>query len=52
MRFTDILPVVIIIESLAAAGILAVAGRWGSALYWAAAGLLNIAVVFLIGRWG
>ena len=52
MRFIDILPTIIIVESLAAAGILAAAGRWGSALYWAAAGLLNIAVVFLVGRWG
>jgi len=45
MRFVDILPFLMIIKRLA------VAGRWGSAAHWAAAGVLNIDVVFLIGRW-
>jgi len=52
IRFVDVLPVVIMAESLAAAGVLAVAGRWGSAVYWAAAGVLNWAVVFGVRGFG
>lgn len=51
-RILDLLPVVIMIESFLAAVPLAWAGRWGSALYWTAAGLLNLAVIFLIKDYG
>lgn len=46
------LPIIIMVESYAAAIPLAVAGRWGSALYWLSAGTLNFAVIFLIRRLG
>jgi len=48
----NLLPAIIMLESFAAAVPLAIAGRWGSALYWFSAGLLNFAVVFLIRRSG
>jgi len=51
-KFIDILPVIIMIESFFAALPLAVSGRWGSALYWFSAGLLNFSVIFLIKRCG
>ena len=50
--FVDILPIVIMVESFAAAIPLAVGGRYGSALYWFAAGLLNFSVIYLIRRVG
>lgn len=42
----NILPVIIMVESFAASVPLFCAGRWGSALYWFAAGLLNYAVIY------
>ena len=51
-RFLIALPIIIVIESFAASIILCVGGRWGSAIYWFSAGLLNFAVIFLVGRFG
>jgi len=51
-RFLDLLPVIIMVESFLAAVPLVLAGRFGSALYWTAAGLLNLAVIFLIKDFG
>ena len=48
----NILPIIIMIESFLASIPLIACGRWGSGLYWFAAGLLNFAVIFLIKRWG
>lgn len=48
----NILPVVIMVESFLASIPLFVCGRYGSALYWFAAGLLNFAVIFLVKKWG
>lgn len=42
----SILPIIIMVESFAASVPLFCAGRYGSALYWFAAGLLNYAVIF------
>ena len=51
-KFINILPVIIMVESFAASVPLAIVGRWGSAMYWFAAGLLNCAVIFGIKRFG
>jgi len=51
-KFLNILPIVIMIESFAASVPLFVCGRWGSGLYWFAAGLLNFTVVFGVKKWG
>jgi hypothetical protein len=40
------------IESFAACVPLFLCGRWGSGLYWFAAGLLNFTVIFLIKNFG
>jgi len=48
----NVLPIIIMAESYLASIVLAVGGRWGSALYWFAAGLLNMAVIFFIKKWG
>jgi len=45
-KLINILPTIIMIESFAASIPLACAGRWGSACYWFAAGLLNWAVIY------
>lgn len=50
--FLDVLPIIIMIESFCASIPLAIYGRWGSALYWFSAGLLNFAVIFCIRRFG
>ena len=42
------LPTVIMIESFAACVPYALARQWGPAVYWFAAGLLNLAVIYLI----
>ena len=42
----DLLPTIIMLESFAASIPLMCAGRWGSAAYWFAAGLLNWAVIY------
>jgi hypothetical protein len=40
------------LESFAAAVIDLCCRKWGSGLYWLAAGLLNLSVIFLIKKWG
>ncbi|MDP8275762.1 MAG: hypothetical protein RAO92_05105 [Candidatus Euphemobacter frigidus] len=45
-KILNVLPVIIMVESLVAAIPLACAQRWGSAVYWLAAGLLNWAVIY------
>ncbi len=47
-----ILPILIMVESFLASIPLAIQGYWGSALYWFAAGFLNLAVIFGIKSWG
>ena len=51
-KLLDLLPLIIMIESFAASIPLFIYGRYGSALYWFAAGLLNCAVIFFIKRFG
>ncbi len=51
-KLINILPVIIMVESFAASIPLACTGRWGSALYWFAAGLLNGAVIYGIKALG
>ena len=51
-KFLDILPIVIMIESFIASIPLFYAHRWGSGMYWFAAGCLNFGVIFLIRRFG
>jgi len=52
MKIYDALPVIIVVESFLAAVVLLGCRRWGSGLYWLAAGILNLAVIFLIKKWG
>jgi len=51
-KLLNILPIIIMLESFAAAVPLLICRRWGSGLYWLSAGLLNLAVIFLIKKWG
>jgi len=51
-KFLNLLPIIIMVEAFAASVPLARYGRWGSALYWFAAGLLNLAVIYGIKRFG
>jgi len=51
-KLLNILPIIIMLESFAAAVPLLICQRWGSGLYWFSAGLLNLAVIFLIKKWG
>lgn len=51
-KLLDILPTIIMVESFLASVPLALCGRWGSALYWFSAGLLNCSVIFFIKRFG
>ena len=51
-KLLDLLPIIIMIESFLSSIPLLIYGRWGSGLYWFAAGLLNFAVIFLIKKWG
>lgn len=48
----NVLPIVIIVESLLAGVILFFTKQYGSAIYWIAAGTINFAAVFLIKKWG
>ena len=50
--FLKILPTIIMIESFLASIPLLIYGRYGSALYWLCAGLLNFAVIYGIKRFG
>lgn len=51
-KFLNVLPLIIMIESFAACIPLFYYGRYGSAVYWLAAGLLNYAVIFGIKHFG
>jgi len=51
-KFINVLPIIIMIESFVASASLCYCHRYGSALYWFAAGLLNLAVIFCIRRFG
>jgi hypothetical protein len=51
-KFLNLLPIIIMIQSFAASVPLFFYGRWGSGLYWFAAGLLNFTVIFLVKRFG
>jgi hypothetical protein len=52
MKSYSILPVIIMIESFAAGAVLLCCRKWGSGVYWIAAGLLNLAVCFLVKKFG
>jgi len=47
-----ILPTAMIVQALIAGGILAFERKWGSALYWFSAALVNFSVVFVIPKTG
>ena len=51
-KLLNILPIIIMAESLAAAVPHFIYGNWGSGLYWLSAGVLNFAVIFLIKNYG
>jgi hypothetical protein len=51
-RIMHILPTIIVIESILASIIYAIGGKWGSALYWISAALLNISAIWLIKKVG
>lgn len=51
-KYMDILPIIIMTEMFLASIPYAMAGRWGSAIYWFSGGLLNCAVIFMIKRLG
>lgn len=46
--FLKFLPTLIIFESFIASAIYLMAQKWGIGIYWFAAGLLNLAVIYLI----
>jgi hypothetical protein len=51
-RIINFLPTLIVIESIFASIIYAIDKRWGSALYWISAALLNISAIWLIKKVG
>jgi len=51
-KLIHILPIIIMIESFVASIPLFYCRQWGSGVYWFAAGLLNLAVIFLIKPYG
>lgn len=51
-KVLNILPIIIMAESFLASIPLFYYHRWGSGLYWFAAGLLNCAIIFGIRRFG
>jgi len=51
-KILNILPIIIMIESFLASIPLLFYGRWGSGVYWFAAGLLNCAVIFGVKKYG
>ena len=51
-QFTQILPIIIMVESFAAAITLFIYQQYGSAIYWFAAGVLNCTVIFGIKQYG
>ena len=51
-NLVNILPIIIMIESFLASIPLFIVGRYGSALYWLSAGLLNLSVIFMVRKYG
>jgi len=51
-RFVNVLPTIIMIEMFVASVPLFYYKQYGSALYWFAAGLINLAVIFGIKYYG
>ena len=51
-KLLNVLPIIIMAESFLASIPLVIYGRYGSVVYWFAAGLLNCAVIFGIKRFG
>jgi len=51
-KFLNVLPIIIMAESFLASIPLLIYGRYGSGLYWFAAGLLNLAVIFGVKKLG
>lgn len=51
-KYLNLLPTMMMFQMFLASIPYALAGKWGSALYWFAAGLLNLAVIFFIKRYG
>ncbi len=51
-KLLNVLPIIIMAESFLASIPLFIYGKYGSALYWFSAGLLNLSVIFLIKRMG
>lgn len=51
-KYLNLLPTIMMVLMFLASIPYALAGKWGSALYWFAAGLLNLAVIFFIKRTG
>lgn len=51
-KLLQILPIIIMIESIFAGGYLIIQGKAGSGLYWLSAGVLNFSVIFLIEKFG
>lgn len=49
-KLLQILPMIIMIESLFAGGYLIFQGKTGSGIYWLSAGVLNFSVIFLIKK--
>jgi len=47
-----ILPSIIMVEMFIASVPCIISGKYGSALYWAAAGLINLAVIFVLPKFG
>ena len=52
INIENIFPTIIIIEFFIAGVIYLLNGKYGSALYWITAGILNIAVTFLMKKYG
>jgi len=50
--FLKILPVIIMVECFAASIPLFICQRWGSGVYWFAAGMLNFAIIFGVKKYG
>lgn len=50
-RFVNVLPTIIAVEAAFAFLICALAGRWGSAIYWISASVITIGVI-MIPKWG
>jgi len=51
-KLLNILPIIIMVESLAASVPYFIYKNWGTGLYWLSAGVLNFSVIFLIKKYG